>query len=448
VNIVSSLGTAALSTLVIGVAYPVYLHYLGYQQYGLWLMLSTVLVMAQLGNLGISPALLKLVAEDFAAGDVDGVYHYLSCGMLSLLVSGAVLMSAVLLLRHPLIALLGIAGPGAALAHTLLPYIAVLSISALIADALSSVVAGLGRYDLVNYTQLTGQALTVLTAVVLFKLDCGIWGLLIANAACILFLSLVSLLLIRRITRSPHVLRLTWDQLRFRRMLTFGSWVFGASILNTVFNPLNKIFVTRYAGIAAVPVYDIAYATCFKIRSLFESGFRALTPAFSSLNAVRPREANASLASAGRKGLKLVLYGGTLLYLLVFLFCEPALRFWLRGRFRPDLPSIFRIMLLGSYASLWGAQSWYSLLGFGKSPHILFANLAMIVSNIAWVLLWSPATGQPATLTTVTIGTCLGLLASTLYLRWQGARLGRNAGERSRQPTTRKPVAIQPQMLR
>ncbi len=73
-----------MSTVVIGIAYPVYLHFLGYEQYGLWLVLSTILVMAQLGNLGISPALLKLVAEDFAVGDIDGVYKYISCGMLSL----------------------------------------------------------------------------------------------------------------------------------------------------------------------------------------------------------------------------------------------------------------------------------------------------------------------------------------------------------------------------
>ena len=95
----SSLGTALLSTLVIGIAYPVYLHYLGYEQYGLWLLLSTVLTMAQLGNLGVSPALVKLVAEDFAAMDVDGVYRYIGCSLLSLLASGVVLLIGVLWLR-------------------------------------------------------------------------------------------------------------------------------------------------------------------------------------------------------------------------------------------------------------------------------------------------------------------------------------------------------------
>ena len=67
------------------------------------------------------------------------------------------------------------------MAYVLLPYIGVLSVYALIADALNSVVAGLGRYDLVSYSQLAGQFLTVAIAVVLFKVHCGIWGLLISQ---------------------------------------------------------------------------------------------------------------------------------------------------------------------------------------------------------------------------------------------------------------------------
>jgi O-antigen/teichoic acid export membrane protein len=431
----SSLGTALLSTLVIGIAYPVYLHFLGYEQYGLWLVLSTVLIMAQLGNLGLSPALLKLVAEDFAAGDVDGVYKYISCGVLSLALSGIVLMCGVLLLRRPLIAIFGIGGPNAEMAYILLPYVGILSVYVLMADALNSVVAGLGRYDLVGYSQLTGQFLTVVGAVVLFKLHCGVWSLLIANAASALFLNVLSLVLIRRITHSGSWLRFTWDRQRFRRILNFGFWVFGSSILYTAFNPLNKLFVTRFAGIAAVPIYDISFATSFKIRSFFESGFRSLTPEFSRLNAVRPQEAQDRLASADRKGLKVVLYAGTLLYLVVFLFCGWGLQVWLRGRFRPELPSVFRIMLLGSYLSLWGVQPWYSLLGFGRSAHILVANLVMVVSNICFVLAWPLLLTRPATLTTVTIGTAVGILVSTLYLRWQGARLRKDLATQAPQVT-------------
>ncbi len=56
---------ACLSVL----SYPIYLHYLGYHRYGLWLVLSVVVSVAQLGNLGIPWALMKLVAGDHGRGD-------------------------------------------------------------------------------------------------------------------------------------------------------------------------------------------------------------------------------------------------------------------------------------------------------------------------------------------------------------------------------------------
>ncbi len=337
--------------------------------------------------------------------------------------SGTALVCGVVLCRQPLIAIFGIKGSNADSAYVLLPYVAILSVYVLTADALNSIVAGLGRYDLVNYSQLTGQLLTVATAVALLKMHYGLWGLLIANAAGSLFLNVASLVLIRRITRSGKWMRFTWDRQRLGRILNFGSLVFGASILNTVYVPLNKLFVTRFAGIAAVPIYDISYAASFKIRSFLESGFRSLTPAFSGLNAVDPREAHDSLVSADRKGLKILLCAGTPLYLAAYIFCGAGLEFWLRGRFTPELPEVFRIMLLGSYLSLWGVQSWYSLLGFGKGQHILFANLAMVLCNIAVVIAWPLVLHRPATLTTVVAATCAGFLSSTLYLRWRGARL-------------------------
>jgi O-antigen/teichoic acid export membrane protein len=420
-NIITSLGATLVSTLVMAVAYPLYLHFLGYEQYGLWLVLSTVLTMAQVGNFGISPALVKLVAEDYGVGDVDGVYKYISVGMLSLLVSGAVLAGSVLALRESIVRLFGIRGADATLAYQLLPYVGALSVYLLMADAMNSVVAGLGRYDLVSYCQVAGQLLTVVTALVLFEFHYGVWSLLIANAVSSVFLNVTSLVLIRRITGSSCWLRLTWDRQRLRRMLNFGSWVFGGSIVNTAINPLNKLLITRYAGIAAVPIYDMAFAIAFKVRSFFESGFRSLAPEFSRLNALRPGEAQQRLLAADRQGTLAIVCWGTIVYGVVFLSCQWSLRLWLGTRFTASLPGIFQILLLGTYSGLWGLQAWYSLLGFGRSRHIFGSNVVQAGCNIGFVLLWpSP------TLAIVAIGTSLGMFASTIYLRWHAVRLRRS----------------------
>ena len=64
---------ALIGTCFSIVSYPIYLHYLGYHRYGLWLVLSVIVSVAQLGNLGIPWALMKLVAEDHGHGDWEGV---------------------------------------------------------------------------------------------------------------------------------------------------------------------------------------------------------------------------------------------------------------------------------------------------------------------------------------------------------------------------------------
>ena len=50
---VSGVAATVLNTVVLAVAYPIYLHFLGYETYGVWLILATVLTFAQLSNLGI-----------------------------------------------------------------------------------------------------------------------------------------------------------------------------------------------------------------------------------------------------------------------------------------------------------------------------------------------------------------------------------------------------------
>lgn len=70
INVMSGIVTAIISTVSMAAAYPICLHFLGYEKYGVWLVLATVLTFAQLGDLGISPAIIKLVAEEYGRGNI------------------------------------------------------------------------------------------------------------------------------------------------------------------------------------------------------------------------------------------------------------------------------------------------------------------------------------------------------------------------------------------
>ena len=43
INIISGAATTVINTVALMITYPVYLHFLGYERYGLWLVLSAVL---------------------------------------------------------------------------------------------------------------------------------------------------------------------------------------------------------------------------------------------------------------------------------------------------------------------------------------------------------------------------------------------------------------------
>ncbi len=59
INMASGFVTTVINLIVLAIAYPVYLHFLGYETYGVWLILATVLTFAQLGNLGISSGFVE-----------------------------------------------------------------------------------------------------------------------------------------------------------------------------------------------------------------------------------------------------------------------------------------------------------------------------------------------------------------------------------------------------
>ncbi|MCU1258747.1 MAG: polysaccharide biosynthesis protein [Bryobacterales bacterium] len=423
-NIVSGLGANILSALITVVGYRLYLNYLGYERYGLWLILSTVLIMVQLGNFGISPALLKLVAEDFANHDIAGVYRYITSAVFALSLGGALLVCVIWLFRSPIVALFGLKGESYLIVYSMLPYLSCVSVYVIMIDALNAALGGLGRYDLVNYSQTASQVVSLCVTLIGLQMGWSLWSFVAGNAAAYVFLNIVSLVLIRSITRSGRLSDIAVDQKRLVRLLKFGSWVFSGSVVGMLVNPINRVLISRFIGVSAIPIYDIAYTGTMKIRNFLEIGFRPLLPALSSLQASGSEAIHQRLVSAEKAGSRFILYWGTALHVIMFIGAEWALKLWLGPRFSPALPPAFRIMLVGAYCSLWAVQAYYTLLAFGRSMHVLMCFVIQLALDVGAIYLIAFLhRGGPMSTADVATGASIGLAGVTLYLRWQSRRL-------------------------
>lgn len=391
INMISGVATAVISTVVVAISYPLYLHFLGYEQYGVWLVLSVVLTFAQLGNLGISQAVMKLVAEEYGRNDLHAAEQYVMSATAILLASGVVVFALIVLLRGQIVALFKLSQENGATALWLLPYVAGLSVYVFTVQAANGMLSGFGRMDLANYAQTGGHLLAVPVAGVMLSCGMGVKSLLISSVVSYLFIHATSLFFVHRVAR-VRVFRIRNLRVsRMRKLLGFGSAVLGTSFLSMLLSPFNKLMLSRYAGVASIPVYEIAYNGSMQVRRLAEAGIRAMMPEVSRIGANMTEQAGRRIRDINRRCSGLVIWLGVPMYAVLVLGSPWLLRIWLGSRFVVTLPGAFRIALVASFLSLACVPAYYTLMGLGRVRHcfinqaILAAMNLLLILAFAWI---------------------------------------------------------------
>ena len=417
INMVSGTVTTAINAVVMVIAYPVYLHFLGYEKYGVWLVLATVLTFAQLGDLGMNPAIMKLVAEEYSRKNIEGIQSYITTALAMLCTSGIIVLAAVLIFKLQIIALFKLSPENVKLAVWLLPYIGILSIYIFIVNVFNAMLSGLGRMDLANYIQIASKVIAVAVATVLLYLGRGIESMIISSAVSYLFIQVVSIICVRKMisTRILHTSNLNAQY--GQRLLSFGGVVFGGSLIGMFFSPFNKLMLSRYAGVSTVPIYEIAYTGSMQVRALIESGLRALMPEISRIGADMTIQAKNKISQLNSRAMKLILMFGIPIYGVLAIFAPLLLRIWLGDRFVETLPVVFRIMLIGTFLSLLGVPAFHTLMGVGRVRSCFLGLVIPSVVNAflvaVMVVFWGTLSLQYVAGSVVA-----GTTMSTFYLIW------------------------------
>ena len=404
-----------VNACVMFISYPIYLRFLGFEQYGLWLVLSTVLMVSQLGNLGIVQAMAKVIAEEYERRDILAVRQYATVALAILAGTGAIATLVVTVYREPIVRVLGLSGNNERLAAVLLPYCAALSVYAFVTDAQTNTLAGLGRMDCMYYLQAFTQALTAGVAVLLLRRGGGAESLLFANAFARVCQHVLALGVTRRILRAPLFSSRPISRARLRHLARLSGGLVTGTFFNLLVSPLNRIAIARYVGIQAVPVYEIAFNGTMQIRNLLAASSSALLPEISRLAAEAAGHGRQLIRSLNRSANRALFLVASPLYLAIWLAVDPLLRLWLHDGVRDGQATAFRLALTASYVSLFGMVPYNSLLGLHRPHQVACATIVQSVANAAVIgaaLLWTGTLTVP----TVLVATGIGIAVCTAYL--------------------------------
>ncbi len=397
-------------------SYPIYLHYLGYHRYGLWLVLSVVVSITQLGNLGIPWALMKLVAGDHGRGDWEGVKTFInmSCGIL--LAIGLVFLGVVILIRSYILSWFKLSGADAATVYALLPYVAALSVLVLLFSTFNSAVGGLGRMDLTSYNETLVQIFIICFCSLLLYRGFDLSGMVIGTLSGYVVAQAISLVQVQRMMPIPLIARTQISRHKARQLFSTGGWILGGSAFAMALLPFTRLMLSRYAGLEAVAVNDMCLMGSMRIRSVFDGAFRPMMPEVSSHQVKGKADLRGRVRSIDRKAMLVTFVFALPAFAGLMIVMNPLLHLWLHRSYNPLLPITFRIALAGAFFSLLGSSAYFMLIGLGNAREAAYSSAIQFAVNAAALLAIEFSRGH-LTVGEAAAAFSLATASCTLYLR-------------------------------
>lgn len=271
---------------------PYAIYRLGTDRFAIWALGNALAAYTQLGDFGISRALVKYIAEFKARDDEQAANCVASTALMMYLLSGGLICSLLLTVRDIMIVHLFHIPP--ALQHEArLVFTGVVLIAAakLVLSVFRSLLEGIQRMDVTNsLTSLT----SVLSAVGVFlalELGYGLAGLVVKNALLAAIMASSYWLMVRRLWPSfrldPRGFRLNW----VRRILNFSMPVQVVNVVAFLIEPVNKTVLSSLLPLNFVAYYEVALRIVGQGVGLFQSLALTIYPAAAEVQVKSGREA-------------------------------------------------------------------------------------------------------------------------------------------------------------
>jgi len=410
-NAAFSLGEYLLLQTLQLASTPFLVHRLGLEQYGIWVLIISVVAMADAMNLGLGNAALRFVSVYRGRGETVSVIRVIRTSvstsiLIAVLAGLAVYLAARILVGSALkvpLALTAVAMDACQLASLLV----VLRIMDL---TLNATLRGYERYDLAALASMGIRGGTVLSAVVLVQRNFGLSAMVVAGIILSLSGVVVQGVLVHRlIGASPWIP--VWNGEQLRDMAGFGVYAWLQSIGGLIFGQTDRIVVGAMLGVAALGTYGVCLQLAQQIHVLLSAMFSVLFPFTSRLRETGPPDS--LLGGLGSLIALNAVMASALAFPLIF-FPQRILTVWMGHAFDAETGGLLRLLAIAFLVLAVNVALHYVLLGAGDIKFVSLTNVCGGAANLAATVMLVPLVGLNA----AALGRLLyGGVVSLNYLR-------------------------------
>lgn len=370
------------------VATPLFLTNLGAAQYGVWMLVNSIVASLGMADIGAADATIKSVSSSRGASKPEHARTVFSAAV-TLYLLLAILLALLGFSLIPLVTKFAIFKVDADLqpvfANSLRFGVLVFS-TKLLEQVLLAYFKGYERYDVSSKLSMTSKSLTIGTQILVVLLGGSLTDVFAYTLASQCFMIAVEIFALRSFD-SELRLRLSLNRPAMREIFDFGIWAWLCSMMGILSMQIDKWLIGSLAGMTTLAYYSIA--------ALVSNNLRAIMAAGASWSF--PRVSKAGIRSDGTKqlysSLQLILVTiGLGICILLLLFDELFL-YWLGNEAFTNSIDYIRAYLLVIPIAAATIAPYFFIIGGGYIRYNVIYRLAMSVSNIVLMLALYPLFG-------------------------------------------------------
>ncbi|SCY16598.1 oligosaccharide flippase family protein [Paracoccus tibetensis] len=375
---------ALLGTAAVFITYRLVVAEVGIEVFGLWSLLLTGASIARLADVSGSSGLARFVAERHASeqpGDAVAYVHTTVLATLGLTIAGSLV---VLAFAAPLINWLAPEQAAGDIVDLMPLALLVSLVLPSMSSALCSGLDGTQRAD-VRAIVMGCSYGVLLGATMMFVGKLGIYGFVTALVLQHLFISVAAWLVLRRFLPNLGWVPIRWSRGVFRETFAFGLKVQANSFAGLLCDPLARVLMAWWGGLAAAGVYELALRLMLQLRAPVVASLQPLMPAAAALG--RDHKAVANLV---RTSSRHVLLAGLALPFLALLAAPIYSRLML-GHVDQTLVLFVLLLAVGYGANLISVPLFFGAMGVGvmrwnlTSQFVTAACIAILGMSGGWL---------------------------------------------------------------
>ncbi|MCL0030161.1 flippase [Thermodesulfovibrionales bacterium] len=370
-----------LPLVVAVVTMPFIIQGLGIERFGLLALAWVVLGYFAIFDLGLGRATTKFVAEALGKGEEDQVPRLVWTAVTIQAFFG--LLGAIVLASITPLLVERILNIPPELIKEAKDTFYLLSLSipvVLVSSSFRGVLEAFQRFDLVNIVRVPSSTLTFLLPLVGLLLGFNLPG--IVSLILVARFAELAVFVVMSIRSAPPLKRYSGTFTLLPRLFSFGGWVTVSSIVGPILVYLDHFLIGSFLSIAAVAFYAVPYNIVTRLWIISGSLAMTLFPAFSALGATRKED----LQRIYVRTIKYLLLSTGPIIMILVMFADTILQFWLGLDFAQQSTLAFQILLLGALIGLLAPVSGALIQGLGRPDILAKLYLLYLLPSIG--LLW------------------------------------------------------------